>query len=317
MMNQSMLHLYSMGIVAANKVMSSNEALVTPIEVLPMLDGEIASNPTNQTIQGVDASGRNYTVSVIHDNALVCEWLDVSGSNRSTAPDVRRGERVKIWRYGDTDKFYWSSTGDNTTRKLETVRHTFSGTSDESVTELDETNSYYHEVSTHQGTTTYSTSKANGEMVAYHVQFDGKNGIMHIQDDMGNVLEMDSSNHRISVTNSDGTQYRADGQNLAIFAKDTVAINAQKTFSLETQDLQVKCQTMELNVSDNVQATITNKATVNCPEVEFSGHVKMGSFETTGAGEISGQTTFNGPVTANEGLSSPNVPIHGPTQTLN
>lgn len=311
-MNVSKLHLYSVGIVATNKVMSSNQVMVTPLEVMPMLDGEITSNPTLQSVQGQDAQGRNYTVQAIHDISLVADWYNESGDNRSTAPDVRRGERVKIWRYADADKFYWTPMGmDNQLRKLETVRHTYSGTQDESATELDENNSYYTEVSTHQGTITVSMSKANGEVVKYHVQLDGKNGLMHVQDDIGNSIVMDSQNNRIAATNGAGTQVRLDQQNVSMYAKDTIALNALKTFSLETQDLQIKTQTMELTVTDKFTANITNELDVTCPQTNLTGNLKM-----TGNLEVDGTSSLKGLVTAQQGLNSPSVPIHGPSETL-
>lgn len=311
--NPSLYHRYSIGIVAENAEMSSKEILVTPIEHLSFLDGEIRSNPTQQTAQGVDASGRNYTVSVIHDNAIVATWFDPSGSNRITAPNVRRGERVQIYRYGDADKFYWTAMGmDNSLRKLETVAHAYSGTTDNSDNTQTPENSYYTEVSTHKKTITISTSKKNGEVASYTVQIDAGNGVVHIQDDQGQVFELDTSNHRIMMTNADQSQVRIEKQNISITCKDTLAINATKQIKVQTKDLQITAQTLEANVSQSWTETIGQSKKVNCPTCLFTGNVEIQKTL-----KVDQTASFTGLITALGGLDSPSVPVHGPTDSLN
>jgi hypothetical protein len=280
-MNVSLLHKYSLGVVAENKVMSSNEILVLPHEVLNMTDGDVKSNPQKQTIQGVDASGRNYSTSVIHDNTLKATWLNIAGDNRTTSPDVRRGETVTIWRYGDADKFYWTPMGmNNNLRKLETVRHTFSGTTDETDTTLSEKNSYFHEVSTHKKSVTIGTSKVNGEVAGYTCQIDAANGFIHIQDDAGQIFELDTKNKRFSMTNADGTQVRVDGKNISLVCSDTLAVNATNAIVFQTKDFKLTTQTMEFNIS--------NTATFTCPKVTFSGEVDMQNLKVSQDASISG-----------------------------
>lgn len=306
-MQLSGFHFYSVGIVAENKQLSSYDILVTPLEVLNMLDGEIKSNPTKQTAQGTDSSGRNYTVDVIHDNCLVATWIDMGGTNRISAPDVRRGERVNIYRYGDADKFYWCPVGkDNHLRKLETVIHAWSGTTDNSDDTLTPDNSYYSEISTHKKTVTFSTSKKNGEVASYTVQIDAGKGLIHIQDDVGQVFEMDTVNHRMTMSNVDKTQIRIDKQNISMYCKDTAALNAEKLIKIETKDFQLKCETFEATVSQTWTETISQSKLVDCPSVKF-----------TGAVEIEKTLKVDQLITAQAGLDSPSVPIHGPTDTLN
>ena len=86
----SRLKIYSLGIVANNKALSSDEVEVTPIEPMQLIDGEIVSTPRDLETTGVDADGVTYNVKVTADNAIVAKWLPI-GSNRRTAPDVRRG----------------------------------------------------------------------------------------------------------------------------------------------------------------------------------------------------------------------------------
>lgn len=264
---QSLLHFYSIGIVAANKVMSSNDIMVTPYEHLAMLDGEITTNPQPTTAQGVDASGKSYSTQVILDNAIEATWYDSAGSNRSTSPDVRRGERVKIWRYGDVDKFYWTTMGmDNHLRKLETVRHTFSGTTDESQEKLTPENSYYHEVSSHNGIVTMSTSKANGEAAAYTAQIDAKNGFVHVQDDAGQVFELDTKNRKMTMVNADGSIVQVNKQNILFQCSDTITLAGAKKIVMRTEEYDVATQKAEITATTDFTVT-TPLATFNTASV--------------------------------------------------
>ena len=120
-MDQSLFHVYTIGRAASNRKLSSPLLEVYPIEHFGYLDGEINSDPTTTKASGVDANGKAYTTSVTTTNSIQATWIQW-GSNRTTPPDVRRGERVLLWRYADTDQFYWTTLGmDDYLRRLETV----------------------------------------------------------------------------------------------------------------------------------------------------------------------------------------------------
>lgn len=232
-MEVSQLNIYSIGYVAQNKQLSSKIILVTPIEALPMLDGEVKANPTEVEAKGQNADGKSYTVKVNVDNAVEAEWLAIASPNRSTPPDVRRGERVILWRYGDEDKYYWSSTNlDENLRRLETAVWRFSGTTDEGVKELNEKNSYYLEVSTHRKAITLSTSKANGEPYGYVAQFNTDIGCFTVSDDVGNYFELDSQDTKLTLKNMDGTSLSLDKRNILLNAPDNIDAKAGKMIRL-------------------------------------------------------------------------------------
>lgn len=212
--------LYSVGVVAENKKLSSDYALIVPTEVLPMLDGELKSSKQTMEDSGVDADGVEYTVSADLDNVIDAKWLNWS-SNRQTSPDVRRGERVLLWQYYDTDRFYWTSLGlDHHLRKLETVRYAISATRDEKDTELTPDNTYSLEMSSHNKTLTLKTSKADGEPFAYTFQIDTEEGRFVFTDDVGNFIELESEAKRITIKNADQTERRQDKKEVYDYAKD-------------------------------------------------------------------------------------------------
>ncbi len=232
-MEVSQINIYSIGYVAQNKQLGSKIILVTPIEALPMLDGEVKANPTEVEAKGQNADGRSYNVKVNVDNAVEAEWLAISAPNRSTPPDVRRGERVFLWRYGDEDKYYWTSTNmDEHLRRLETAVWRFSATKDEATKELNEKNSYYLEVSTHRKAITLSTCKANGEPYAYKAQFNTEIGCFTVTDDVGNYFELDSQDTKITIKNKDNASLSLDKRNILVNAPDAIDAKAGKMIRL-------------------------------------------------------------------------------------
>lgn len=234
-MQASCFQNVALGIVAENKAMKdasgkfNRTILVTDIESLNMTNGEIRSNPEQLESSGVDATGKVYNSAVVVDQVIEATWVPFL-SNRLTAPDVRRGERVRLWRSGDADKYYWSTMGlDEHLRKLETVIFAFSGTQDESQTELDLENCYYFEVSTHNKSITLQTSASNGEPFRYTAQINAAEGAFLIEDDVGNSFELDSTENRLTLENADDSKVELNRGKIAIVANEEVSLTVGGT----------------------------------------------------------------------------------------
>ncbi len=262
----SKLKLYSLGIVANNKAMSSNTIQVTPIESLTMIDGELASIPVDQEVEGVDAEGNSYISKVTTDTAIEADWLPGFGAtNRRTAPDVRRGERVLIWQYADTDQYYWTSLGlDDHLRKLETVVYSWSATTDEAADSSDPENSYQLEISTHTGRITLLTSKSNGEHCIFGLQINPKDGNIKIVDDLDNELVFDSKNSHLWMKNADGTLAELNRKNIKLYAPDKIHIEAVNEILMKAKTISQTCTEYNLKCSTGTvegEFTFKNKVT--------------------------------------------------------
>ncbi len=225
---------YSLGIVAANKELSSKEIEVTPIEAFNMLDGEITDNGSKYDAKGKDANDKDYSVSVPTSTSIKATWMPISDSNRFTAPDVRRGELVQIYQYADADKYYWTTIKDDLTlRKLETVIYAFSGTKDESDKVGNETH-YFLEISTHRKLIHFHTSKANEEPFSYDIQINTGQGFIAFQDDNGNYFSIDSKNRRIELNNTDNTNLDMDRKNFTVTVPGDTTINTTGDTKINT-----------------------------------------------------------------------------------
>lgn len=244
---ESGLKTYSIGIVAENKALDSKHIEVIPIEALNLMDSELGSGTEAIKSSGIDGDGVPYQIEVQMGATLKAEWL--GETNRMTAPDVRRGEQVRLYRQGDADKFYWESLGRNDElRRLETVLYRYSGLPDNNDESIDEDNSYYWEISTHGKTITLKTSKRNGEFCRYTLQFDTDAGQVILVDDVGNEIQLDSKNTLIHLKNADGSTVDLDKRDVNITAPDNINLKAGNQISIQAgQHVDIDAARVDIN----------------------------------------------------------------------
>lgn len=200
-MQVSQFTCYAVGTAAENKALKSKTLKVTPHEQLPFLDGELRENPTPLAYASTDADGLQSQGQVFSDNVVEALWLP-ENSNRVTAPDIRRGERILLYRYGDAEQIYWRPMGlDEHLRKLETVVLAISANPTEGNEVLDPSQCYFIEISSHLQHIVLQTCKAGGELVAYTLKLDMAAGQFVMMDDMGNHMFMDSQEAHLRLMN--------------------------------------------------------------------------------------------------------------------
>lgn len=323
--------LYGIGRVANNKALNAKEVEVTPVEQLSMLDGELVSLPFDSEVTGQNAEGSEYSAKVTLNTAITATWIAL-GSNRKTPPDVRRGERVFLYRYGDNDQFYWKETGwDDHLRRLETVHFRFSATADEAADMEDPANWYHLNISTHEGLIHLQTSKVNKEKAQYVLQINTKEGAVSLADDHGNFIELESVAKSIALQNGDGTKWHLDKEHLYGYARNSMDVVAEKLIHFKTTRFHLECETGHIDATSKFSIktpTFEVESTTNMfktPNSTFTGNVSINQNLTAAAGG-SGMATFRGPctfeqattfntrITANGIISS--APIQGPSDTI-
>jgi hypothetical protein len=201
----SKLQFYSLGIVAMNKKLSVSTIEVTPVEEFPLLDGEITDNTDNYKSEFKNAQKEPFNLELKTTATVKAKWLPINNSNRRTSPDVRRGEHVILYRFADTDEYWWNTLqNDNTLRRLETVIYSFNNLKVENIEDTADT-SYWLEVSTHKKLMHVHTSKNDGEPFAYDIQINAKDGKLVITDDANNFIVINSKDSIIRAENTFGT----------------------------------------------------------------------------------------------------------------
>lgn len=258
-------------------------------ELTGFTDGEINSNPVKLTTQGMDNTGSHYTCELLTTNSIKAKWKP-NGTNRITAPNVRRGERVEVWQYGDADAYYWSTTGeDDTQRRLETVTHAYSNTLDESTTQLTKDNTYHTTISTHQKKIELGTSKSNGEPFIHTFQLDTEKGLMTYQDDIGNVIQVNSAENQIFIENSAGSSIIIDQGNIKINAPQSLTINTPR-FTLNGSEVAIT-GTTSITGNTNIQGQTGIQGGLGVQGSMNNNGVNIGSTHTHSGVERGGGKT--------------------------
>lgn len=274
--NASKFFMRSVGRAAINLKMGSHLLEVVPLEEVGYIDGELNDERETIEVGGTDAEGNSFNVKMETSNAIEAQWLPLA-TNRITPPNIRRGERVLLWQYGDTDKYYWTPTGlDEDVRRLETVVFRISNTIDEADKTITPDNSYWYEMSTHRKHVTLSTSKSNGEAFKYTIQVDTENSRVTICDDIDNFIELSSAEKKITVCNSDDSYVVLDKKNIDINAKSTINITAPNV---------------------NIKAT-------NAKISASSTSVEGGTASMSGTYNVLGNVTFGKPVAFTSAVTS-------------
>lgn len=219
------LRRMGVGIVAENKVLGETSIQCLPVEALNLMGGELNSQQVEMKRAGIDVEEIPYLVTINKKATIAADWLQCT--NRVTAPDVRRGEQVFLYRVGDTDQYLWRSMGrDDDLRRLETLLWRFSAFADNNNDPLTSDNSYTLELSTHAGHLVLTTTDVNGEHCKYTIKLDTKAGQLLIADDIGNSVTLDSASTLIQFINAAGTTLELNQGDLNVIASGNINLTA-------------------------------------------------------------------------------------------
>lgn len=241
----SMFRCVAMGTAAENKTIGSLMLKVTPHEKLTMMDGENADRVDTLEYTGQNSDGEQKAGTTFIGQTINAHWLPES--NRQTAPDIRRNERISLWQFAGNDKWYWRDTGlDKDQRRLETI--VIAVNADPSgPTKDDLSNCYFFEISAHNKTATFSTSKVNGEFCTFDAQFDMKNGKAVVQDDLGDSFLLDAKNTNIRMVNANGTFSELNKQDINMSAPRDINASAAQNVNIQAgQNINIKAGVMAM-----------------------------------------------------------------------
>lgn len=268
-MNISQLHFYSIGVVATNKKMTSHFVEVSPIEDSAFMDGEITDHKEDYKSKSKSFDDQEWETKIDTTASVRAKWLPMGNSNRITSPDVRRGEVVALYRFGDVDEFYWTTLlQDKHIRRLETVIYSFSNNREENI-EDDPKSTYFMEVSTHKKLIHLHTSKNDKEPFTYDIQINTKDGIIIITDDVDNYLFIDSKNTRIKVRNKDDSYIDMDKKKITIHAPDRIDM-ITKDFSLKASS-SATVETPKYTRKSTTDVLQTTNYRVTSSTISYSG----------------------------------------------
>ena len=290
----SKLSIYSVGIVAANKELNSREIEVTPVEHMPMINGEVNDNISSIETKGTKQDGSSYESSAPATNSIRAEWLPLGSANRLTPPDVRRGEYVAVYKYGDHDKYYWVTLKDDINlRKRETVVYCYSNTSEEA-TNAGPESTYFIEISTHKKLITLHTSENDGELTTYDIQLNTKDGYFVLVDGLGNVFRINSKEESFLMQNTSGNFVLLEKDDLTINLNGKMLVSAAGGYTLQAPTID---ETGERTLNGN-ETTVGTTTT---------GGLNIGGNGGSGSATISGSINASGPINSASSVNAPNI----------
>lgn len=269
--------------VLEDKELGSDVILVSPIETFPGSTGLMVADTQAVDVKGKDSTGTEYGAKSNTDNVMKATWLRW-GSQRISSPDVRRKMRVMLYRYADTDEYYWEDMGlDSHLKRLETIIYGINndpnGTGESKVLPQ---NMHTIEFSSHTKQFTLRTAKSQGEAVAYVLQLNLAQAVLTIADDTGNVLSLDSTEAIWHLQNAFGSYFTMDKNNLMAYAAELI--------SLETKLVNITAETVKVK-ANLFSGDISELFHVNTPQADFTGNVTVGQISTgyndNGSGMIS------------------------------
>ena len=259
---------YSVGIVVTNKPLTSDIITAVPIEQLNLADGPLETFNEKRSINLPNANGKVYSGTFTSTLKIEAEWLPLSDSNRMTSPNVCQNETVMLYRYANTDKYYWTTLlREPLIRRLEHVVYAY-GDLTAPLTSWDENSSYWVKYSTVEKRIHIHTSKSDGEPYTYDIIVDAKHGSVTLMDDIKNSIVLDSPSSTLTVNTN----------KKAIVNTQTADINASQAATITTQ-------TATVNASSSLS--------VNSPTSNFSGNVNIGgNVNISGNGNVGGNLSY-------------------------
>lgn len=201
LLDTSKFQLYSLGIVIEDKKPGEDLIRVTPIEHIPFMDGKIDELKEEWKNTIPDRNGDVGDFKVEQTHVMRATWIPFGHSNRITAPDVVKNETVMLFKYADTDEYYWTTIfREPKIRRREKVTYMY-GNLKEPLKAWDKNSSYWIEISTFEKEKhiEFRTTKSDGEGFAYHFVAKPIDGFMLMEDDRGNMLKIDSINDTILI----------------------------------------------------------------------------------------------------------------------
>ncbi len=274
----SKLRFYSYATVAANKKLSSDLIEAIPHEQNPLYDGELTDDTEQIETKGTDKDDAGFSATLDTTASLKAKWLSFTDTNRLTPPDVRRGEEIVLWQFGDTDQYWWTTLHqDRKLRRLETVIYGFSNNSKENIENAHDS-MYWLEISTHKKVVRFHTAKNDGEPFTYDIQIDTKKGNITIEDDDGNYIFLDSKERHIKLRNKDDSYVEMNKKIINMNAVDEINLTT-KRYTLKASE-SIKEETKTYESKSTKYTHQTKDATIKSPKTRITGKLNVGGNTT-------------------------------------
>lgn len=215
---------FCIAIVSKDKDTGSDVIRAYPVEKLGYEHNEVDTNKETADVTMMNIDGIPFRGSVDRESIIEATWLPDGADGRMTSPDVVSGETVRIYRFGNMDRYYWTTIyREPALRRTEHVVHAY-GNLPSGRTPWGIDSSYGNIWSTKDQHITFYTSQSNGESFKYLFKIDTKNSAITLKDNVGNGLDVDSSNDKVGIQNAQNTRIEVAQENINMSAGGSLGV---------------------------------------------------------------------------------------------
>ena len=215
---------FCIAIVSKDKDTGSDTIRAYPVEKLGYEHNEVDTNKETADVTMMNIDGIPFRGSVDRESIIEATWLPDGADGRMTSPDVVSGETVRIYRFGNMDRYYWTTIyREPALRRTEHVVHAY-GNLPSGRTPWGIDSSYGNIWSTKDQHVTFYTSQSNGEAFKYLFKIDTKNNTITLKDNIGNGLDVDSSNDKVGIQNAQNTRIEVAQENINMSAGGSLGV---------------------------------------------------------------------------------------------
>lgn len=230
-MDISQWRLDMIGLVAVAKPEGSWEVEFYPTERLPMEEGDVNVTKDISTVVK-DLKGNSNTSSGERKSKLTAVWIPGGADGRQTPPDVQPGEMLEIWRFADSERYFWKTYKNNPTlRRLEHVVYAFVNLTAFGV-KMSIDSSYGYCFSTLNKIVSIWTSKSDGEAFKYNFDINTRNSTVRLGDDVDNSFAINSEENEVYMKNGDDSYLNLYGQYMSGYASRQICLKSDRVIKL-------------------------------------------------------------------------------------
>ena len=293
----NVLECYGVAAVAEDKATDTDEVLVYLPSLYPEADGEVVATAEKKDVTIKSPTGDTHSSSALSSNAVMMKWLPFN-TNRVTAPDVRKGSKVVVYKFKGQSTYRWMYFGMDGTLRLETVIYAFSATPHvKEDAPLTPDNYYIFLISSHTKKIQLLTGMGNGEATNYAITLDTGQGGFSLVDGEQNMFILNSLKHFWSFSNQEKSNFAIDKKKIIASCEDEMLLRGKEHIGLQAKRIDVACETFDMSA--------TSTATVTSPNIILNGNIQhtgdmtqTGTLSNTGGISSAGDMSSEGDVTA-------------------
>lgn len=232
-MEQSLYKFYTVGIVTQHKERKSVKIKFAPAEITPDIKGNLSTYKQAPKVSQAKLAKGTHTSQHVADDQMEAIWLQGYNSQRVTPPDVRQGEKVFIYTYGDSMQYFWVSTEiDQTLRRHEHVIWKF-GNRTKPLQPWGDDGCWTLEVNTYpnEKMIRLKTGKGDGEKYSFDLSLDIMSGVVSLKD--GNKQSVNLNSESGSISAKANNSISLDAPNISLNGECSISknLNVRGNFS--------------------------------------------------------------------------------------